>query len=84
MNLLSTRLDVALGEGALKRSRRGVAGVERRHRRVFSELRHDGARVNEGSTPATLGMEDGDVIDVMVSMEGGGTDNPKKRRRALT
>lgn len=40
----------------------------------------DGARVNEGSTPATLGMEDGDVIDVMVSMEGGG-DNPKKRVR---
>ena len=40
----------------------------------------DGARVNEGSTPATLGMEDGDVLDVMVSFEGGG-DNPKKRVR---
>ena len=40
----------------------------------------DGSRVNEGSTPATLGMEDGDVLDVMVSFEGGG-DNPKKRVR---
>ena len=40
----------------------------------------DGARVNEGSTPATLGMEDGDVLDVMVSFDGGG-DNPKKRAR---
>lgn len=40
----------------------------------------DGARVNEGSTPATLGMEDGDVLDVMVSFEGGGGSSKKRAR----
>lgn len=40
----------------------------------------DGARVNEGSTPATLGMEDGDVLDVMVSFEGGGGSSKKRVR----
>ena len=32
----------------------------------------DGERVRENNTPDELGMEDGDVIDVMVEQQGGG------------
>ena len=42
----------------------------------------DGGRVNEGSTPQTLEMEDGDVIDCMLTFDGGGGGS--KRRCALT
>ena len=42
----------------------------------------DGGRVNEGSTPQTLEMEDGDVIDCMLTFDGGGGgDSSKKRAR---
>ena len=42
----------------------------------------DGNRVNEGSTTQTLEMEDGDVIDCMLTFDGGGGGS--KRRCALT
>lgn len=42
----------------------------------------DGGRVNEGSTPQTLEMEDGDVIDCMLTFDGGGGGSKRAREEA--
>ncbi|KAG2447319.1 hypothetical protein HYH02_007649 [Chlamydomonas schloesseri] len=36
---------------------------------------YDGNRVNPTSTPASLGMEDGDTIDCLITQLGGSTDS---------
>ena len=34
----------------------------------------EGNRINKGQTPIDLGMKDGDVVDVLMELQGGGAD----------